>query len=159
MKTGSRSGQSIASPGQLNEYIKVATPGSWLSLMAVFLLLFGLFAWGIFGKIDTKVRAAVEVEDGVVYAYVLDDDAQEIEPGKTLLFDDRGCEISAVSDSPICVDGDFEEYIRYVGGFEYGDWIRKLEAGAAEEGIADGIYRAQVVTESLSPLSFLLPLP
>lgn len=155
--TSSQAGHNVTSPGQLNEYIKVATPGSWLCLTAVFLLLFGLFIWGIFGKIDTKVRAAVVVKDGMVHAYVQDDDAQQIKAGEKLLFGDETYEVSSVSNDPLCVGGDFEEYIRYVGGFEYGDWVRQLEGGTADAGTVDGTYRAQVVTESLSPLSFLMP--
>ena len=68
----------------------------------------------------------------------------------------RSYRIASISEDPVCVDVDFQEYIRYVGGFEFGDWVRTVEAGAARPGVADGVYRAEIVTESVSPVSFLL---
>ncbi len=45
----------VSSPEQLDEYIRVASPGIWVSILAVLTLLMGLFMWGIFGRI-TMVR-------------------------------------------------------------------------------------------------------
>ena len=122
----------------------------------MFLLLMGIAVWGVFGRLDTKARAAVVVREGAVCAYVLDDEIPGIAPGKELVFNDGTYRVASVSEDPVCVDGDFEEYIRYVGGFEFGDWVRTVEAGAARPGVADGVYRAEIITESASPLSFLL---
>lgn len=159
VKAGKNSGvepQRATSLMQLNECIRVASPGSWLLLAAVFLLLLGIGVWGVFGRLDTKARAAVVVRGGEIYAYVLDDEIPKIEPGKELVFGDSSYRVSSISDDPICVDDTFQEYIRYVGGFEFGDWVRTLDAGAARPEIADGVYRAEVITESTSPLSFLM---
>lgn len=141
----------ITSLSQLNECIRVASPGSWLLLTAVFLLLAGIAVWGVFGELDTKARAAVVVRDGEVCAYVLDDEIPNIQPGKELVFDENSCRVASISNDPICVDDAFQEYIRYVGGFEFGDWVRTLDAGAAQPGVIDGVYRAEVITESMSP--------
>lgn len=155
-QTPSGERKKITSLSQLNECIRVAAPSSWLLLSAVLLLLVGVAVWGVFGKLDTKARAAVVVRDGEVCAYVLDDEIPNIKPGKQLIFDENTCRVSSISQDPICVDDAFQEYIRYVGGFEFGDWVRTLDAGAARPDIADGVYRAEVITESMSPLSFLL---
>lgn len=149
-------GVRASSMSELNEYIRVASPGSWLLLAAVFLLLVGIGVWGVFGRLDTKARAAVVVREGAVCAYVLDEEIPKIGPGKELIFNEGSYRIDSVSEDPVCVDGEFQEYIRYVGGFEFGDWVRTVEAGAAQPGVADGVYRAEIITESASPLSFLL---
>ena len=38
------------SPEPLNEYIKVTTPGIWLVIAAVLMLVIGIFAWIILGS-------------------------------------------------------------------------------------------------------------
>ena len=148
--------QRASSVGQLNECIRVASPGSWLMLTATLLLLLGVLGWSIFGRLDTKAQAAAVVRDGAVQAYVLDSESGALKLGKELVFDGGSYRVSSVGADPICVDDTFQEYIRYVGGFAFGDWVRLLDAGQALPGTADGVYRAEIITESVSPISFLL---
>ena len=42
----------VSSPEQLNDYIRVTTPSVWLVLLAVVVLLVGILAWSIFGKVE-----------------------------------------------------------------------------------------------------------
>lgn len=42
----------ISEPEQLHDYIRVTSPGIWLVLIAVVILLAGVFVWGIFGKLQ-----------------------------------------------------------------------------------------------------------
>ena len=44
--------QRMASPEQLDDYIRVTTPSVWLILLALIVLLVGLLAYCIFGTID-----------------------------------------------------------------------------------------------------------
>ena len=44
--------QRMASPEQLDDYIRVTTPSVWLILLALIVLLAGLLAYCIFGTID-----------------------------------------------------------------------------------------------------------
>ena len=48
----------VSSPEALNDYIRVTTPSVWIVLIALTLLLVGMLAWSILGKV--KVHA----EDG-----------------------------------------------------------------------------------------------
>ena len=41
----------VSSPEKLDDYIRVTTPGVWLTLAAILILLIGAVAWGIFGTI------------------------------------------------------------------------------------------------------------
>lgn len=41
----------VSSPEKLDDYIRVTTPGVWLTLAAILILLIGAVAWGIFGII------------------------------------------------------------------------------------------------------------
>ncbi|MBQ7670301.1 MAG: hypothetical protein IJS45_06225 [Clostridia bacterium] len=43
----------VSSPESLNDYIKVTTPSVWLVLIALVVLLLGILAWSIFGRVET----------------------------------------------------------------------------------------------------------
>ena len=44
----------IASPEQLDEYIRVTTPSVWLVLLAVVILLAGILIWSCFGVVEVE---------------------------------------------------------------------------------------------------------
>lgn len=48
----------ISSPEALNDYIRVTSPSVWIALIALVILLAGMLAWSIFGKVE------VHNEDG-----------------------------------------------------------------------------------------------
>ncbi len=52
----------ISSPEQLNDYIRVSTPGVWIVLVAILLVMGGLIFWGIFGRVtQVAVNGSGEV--------------------------------------------------------------------------------------------------
>lgn len=53
----------IASPEQLTDYLRVTNPGIWVILVAVILLLAGVFAWSVVGTLETKAEVKVVVSD------------------------------------------------------------------------------------------------
>ncbi len=50
----------ISTPEQLRDYIHVTTPGIWIVLLAIIILLAGVLIWGAFGSIQVH-NAAGEV--------------------------------------------------------------------------------------------------
>ena len=42
----------VSTPEQLNDYIRVSSPGVWILLAALLLLLAGFIIWSIFGRLD-----------------------------------------------------------------------------------------------------------
>ncbi len=52
----------VSSPESLNDYIKVTTPSVWIVLIALVVLLCGILAWSVFGRVETHG------EDGTVTA-------------------------------------------------------------------------------------------
>ena len=59
----------VESPESLNDYLRVTSPGVWLVMAAVIVLLIGGILWGIFGHIRTTANFAVAVsaEKNVCY--------------------------------------------------------------------------------------------
>ena len=41
----------VSSPEKLDDYIRVTTPGVWIVLLAILILLGGALIWGIFGEL------------------------------------------------------------------------------------------------------------
>ena len=56
----------ISSPEQLQDYMRVTSPGIWMVLSAVIVLLAGLIICSMVGKIETTYEVNAEVQDGKV---------------------------------------------------------------------------------------------
>ncbi len=56
----------ISSPEQLNNYIRVTSPGAWMVLASVLVFLAGLFVWIFFGEL--KIPDTAENSQANVYA-------------------------------------------------------------------------------------------
>ena len=50
----------VASPEQMNDYIKVTTPSVWLILLATLILVVGVLIWGVFGRIEVETENGTE---------------------------------------------------------------------------------------------------
>lgn len=49
-----KSMERINSPEEMNDYIKVASPGVWMVLLAIIFLFIGIVMWGIFDTVEQK---------------------------------------------------------------------------------------------------------
>ena len=121
----------INSPEQLTDYLRVTSPGIWVVLAVVILLLAGIFVWSAVGTLETTAEAVVVVEDHA--AVVVPSGAETLEAGM-----------------PLRIAG--QEYIVAAANTdEYGRSV-----GAAEVNLPDGTYDATVVVEQTHPIEFLL---
>ena len=143
----------ISSPEQLNSYIRVATPSVWLLLTAIVILLAGVCVWGVFGHMDTTLPVVAVAENGVVTAYVREADIASVKAEAVVTVDGDIVKIWAIDDQPVQVDESFSEYARHVGGLQQGEWVYAVKL---DVNCPDGIYIAQIVIDSVSPMSFVL---
>ena len=143
----------ISSPEQLNAYIRVSTPSVWLVLTAIAVLLAGVCVWGIFGHMDTVLPAVAVCREGDTTAYVRKDDAGRVPKDAAVSLDGVQGKVVSLSAEPVQVDESFTEYMLYVGNLQQGEWVyaAKLDIACAE-----GVHPAEIVIESVSPLSFVL---
>ena len=121
----------IASPEQLNDYLHVTNVGIWAVLTIIILLLTAFFAWASLGKLETVASAKATVRDGTAQITVVEN--AEIAAGMTVRM------------------GDAEFRVSEVGQDEMG-----FTVATAPVNIPDGNYDAEIVVETLSPISFLL---
>lgn len=121
----------IASPEQLTDYLHVTNPGIWVLFAVIILLLGGMFAWASIGKLETTTAAKAAVADGTAQITVLGN--AEVGSGMTVRMGNAEFTVSAVDED------------------ELGRTI-----AYAPVTLANGTYDAEIVVESVSPISFLL---
>ncbi len=146
--------EAVESPESLNDYLRVTSPGVWLVLSAVIMLLIGAILWGIFGRITTTGTYAVSARESQTVCYVPYGESDAVlnsgtitVNGKDYLLDrEAECDVVFISEET-------DAYVRAAGGLEIGDMTILVPVIAALE---DGVYTGSVVTESLRPISLLL---
>jgi hypothetical protein len=143
----------ISSPEQLNDYIRVANPSIWLVLGAVVILLVGVIVWGVIGHLDTTLPVAMVAEGGEAVLYVKEADAASVEPGMTVRAEGGEYAVTAIASQPVKADGLLSEYAMHAGGLVSGEWVYAVQVSGS---FADGVYRAEIVTDRVSPISFIL---
>lgn len=142
----------VSSPEQLNDYVRVSNPSIWMILAAIIVLLAGVCVWGIFGQLETRIATAGICENGTFTFYVTEEKIGQIKSGMTVNVDGNELFVSEISAKPISVNADMDGYLLYLGEFSEGEWLYEI---TAESTLAEGTYKAEIVTESVSPMSFI----
>ena len=125
--------ESISSPEQLTDYLRVTNPGIWIILSAVILFLAGILAWSAVGTLETTVDGKITVSDGRAAVVLISAQGTELKSGMAL---------KVASEEYIISDVETDDYGRTVG--------------YASVSLPDGNYDADIVTEEIHPISFLL---
>ncbi|MBQ8227697.1 MAG: hypothetical protein IJZ88_01650 [Clostridia bacterium] len=145
--------EKVSSPEQLNEYIRVSNPGVWMVLAAIVILLIGVCIWGILGHLDTTVTTVAVVENSEIILYIKEVDIEQIKEGMKVMIGNKECEIADIVAQPVAVGDDFPEYALHIGNLQKGEWVYPVAANGESE---DGIHSADIVVESISPMSFVI---
>ena len=122
----------ISSPEQLSDYLRVTSPGIWIILVAIVVMLVGFFVWMSVGIVETTVPVGVSTQSHHATVAVKGD-VNTMDKDMTLRV--GGKETTILSTST-------DNYGRTVG--------------AAEVDLPDGMYEGTLVTESVHPVQFLL---
>ena len=145
----------VSSPEQLNDRIRVTDSGIWLLLGGIVLILAGILVWGIFGRLNTTLPTGAVTENGVTVCYVKEADLTKISIGMTVTAESGESTVESISLQPIQVDDALPEYLRHVGGLSKGEWVYAV---TLTEPIGDNgtIFQADIVTESIAPIKFVV---
>ena len=143
----------MSSPEQLNDYIKVTNPGVWMALAAIVILLIGVCVWGVFGTLETKLLPVAAVsQDGQTVLYVKENDLSAVKENMSVYIGDETYKVTSVSAQPVAVTEEISEYARHTGELSIGEWVYIVQING---NMPDGAYKAQIVTDSVSPLYFV----
>ena len=137
----------VASPEQLNDYIKVASPGVWAVLAAIIVLLIGALVWSVCSRLESTVPAVVAVEDGRAVCYYSADCTDEVAAGMAVRAGDAELAISGVPSAQLQLDEGLA-----VGALLPGQAVC---SSPLKGRLDDGVYEAEIVVESLAPISLL----
>jgi len=143
----------VSSPEQLDSYIRVANPGVWLVLIAIAVLLVGVCVWGVLGHLDTTVDAVAVCENDSVVLYVGDADGKSVQIGMEVRIGADTASVTAISPLPINAGAELNDYVCHIGGFGAEDWVYAVQTDAR---LPDGVHSAQIIVESVSPMSFVV---
>ena len=125
--------ESISSPEQLTDYLRVTSPAVWIVMAAIILLLVGMLIWGSTAHIDSYAAGTAQVQDGRMI----------------VVFDDSELAANVKAGMSVTV-GDTSSLIDSVGSTESG----ALFASAGTT-LADGSYPARVIFRQTQVLSLL----
>ena len=123
----------ISSPEDLTSYLRVTSPGMWIVLAAVIVLLVGLFAWAAVGTLETTADATAIVQDHTARIVAVDQGADTLQAGMPIRIASQDFVIASV---------DYDEYGR--------------ATAQAEVSLPDGTYDAKIIVEQTHPIEFLL---
>ena len=124
----------IASPEQLNDYLKVTTPKIWLLLLAVALIIVGLLLWSGFTTIESYATGTAIADGGEL----------------TVTFDDaaKADKVQAGMEMEV---GDVKAEVLTVGTDADGQLVASAHAN-----IPDGSYEVRVGYNATQVISMLL---
>lgn len=122
----------LSTPDELTDYLKVTRPGTWMLLAGIVILMTGIIVWGFLGHIESWLKVECAVQDGNAYAYVSEDSASRVKSGMKVVINDKECTV----DDAYFLEG--------------GRLVVKFQAD-----VPDGKYDIKILTESLTPVSFL----
>lgn len=142
----------VSSPEALNDYVRVTSPALWMVLTAIIVLLAGACAWGIWGHIETKTGVFAIHSGEQTVCYIPEDKISGISAGMTIKVNEIQGTVSSVSSVPVELR-DIDSSMAHRMGLDENRWAY---IGICDLDISDGIYEAEIITESISLMSFVL---
>lgn len=142
----------ISSPDQLNDYVKLSDPGVWFILVAILVILAGACVFGTVGHIDSTVPGVGVAQDGTMVCMVKKEYGDRLHKDMKARVDKKIYEAVLSNDKPVAVGDTTDSYTLYVGDMQPGEWVYEVDVKGDFD---DGVYDVEIVTESITPLSFL----
>lgn len=124
--------EKISSPDQLDDYLKVSTPGLWVILIAVVALLAGILVWANMAHLETKIETLGTVENQMLEAPLTGSDAEKVKTGMVVRVGSHETKIDLL---------------------KYDDYGRTIAIASTD--LPDGNYKAEIIIESINPIHFL----
>ena len=77
----------------------------------------------------------------------------KITEGMTVRVKENEYLITSVETKPQTIPEGFDEYMLHLSGMHVGEWV--FGVSAMQTDLADGVYEAEIVIESIAPMSFI----
>ncbi len=145
--------ESVNSPESLNSSLKVTTPGVWILLAGIIVILVGIIAWGILGRIEATSKVAVCAESSRVYCLIPRDDLDSVMQYKKITLNGEEYSLLPNVSHPVSIsEEELSVYVLIAGELEEGEIVYPVDVDTI---LPEGVYTGYIVTESIAPASFL----
>ncbi|MCR5403935.1 MAG: hypothetical protein K6E91_09005 [Butyrivibrio sp.] len=142
----------ISSPEQLNDYVRLTDPGVWFVVAAIMIILVGTFIFGITGHIDSSVPGVCISDGSSAVCLVKKEFGDRLTDDMHVQVNSAEYSVLLKKSKPVSIDQTIDSYALFVGDMELSEWVYEIEV---EGNIPEGVYEARLVTERISPLSFI----
>lgn len=159
----------VESPERLNEYIRVAKPGTWAMVSGLVLVLVAFIAWGFIGTIPKSVTLKGVVDESTNYSLDVVVDASQFS-GKSLVGKEATyrlpsgavgkAKVTKTTETPMSreemadvLESDFLASSLVVSDYSY-ILLVQPEEDLSDHGLEIG--QVTVITDEVRPVSFLL---
>ena len=144
----------ISSPEQLDDYIKVTSPGVWMFMSGIILVLIGFCVWLFVGRMEGTISTGGVVANGELKFYLSEDEISKIEPGMKIKVNGIETEVSSVDAKACKVTEEFDKYLAgLIGADEADEWLFEFKTKADTK---DGTYKVIIVEEVVKPSTFVI---
>ena len=132
----------ISSPEQMRDYMRVTSPRLWMLLAAMIALLAGFLVYASTTMMETTLELSASADQsGVIQAAVTPEQARNLEIGMKVRIGGKNARVA--------------EIVQMMGGAT-GKQTTVLIEPEEDLVLPEGLYQATVVTESISPIDFLM---
>lgn len=132
----------ISSPEQMRDYMRVTSPRLWMLLAAMIALLAGFLVYASTTMMETTLELSASADQsGVIQAAVTPEQARNLEIGMKVRIGGKNARVA--------------EIVQTRGGAT-GKQTTVLIEPEEDLVLPEGLYQATVVTESISPIDFLM---
>ncbi len=154
-----KASKKLRSPDDLDEYVRVTNPSGWVVLAACATLMIGLFAWGLFGTVETNVIGIGTCVRGEALCFLSAERASKVHVGDLANVGGVLSKVESISTVPLSrvearevVDSDY-----LTNTLVEGDWtylVRFADDGehAFEEDVPIPVT---ITVERISPLTVI----
>lgn len=146
--------QAMSAPGEnLNAYLRVTTPGVWMILLAVILLLAGTCIWGALAHIHTEIPVSIISSNKEVICYVPQQAIEALQDKPVVKLGGEEILVSKQAGDALIIQSEKDKEVYGAGIQELGTVVVPVSVSAE---LKDGSYEGSIVTEDIRPISFLL---
>lgn len=146
----------IASPEQLDDYIRVTGPSLWVTLGAVAILLAAVLVWSVTGALPTTLSLSGVGAGGTVTCYLPPEEAETLSPGMAATAGGAAGTVAAVGKLPLsraeAVADLQSDYLAESLGLA--DWCVPVTLHVPDA--PEGLCPVTITVDAVRPITFIL---
>lgn len=143
----------VSSPEELDRYLQVTSPGIWITLIAIIILLAGVVVWGVLGHLSTELQVAVSVEDNYALCYIPQRYEKSVKSGMKVMIAGNEYRIENIGMSEVMLLGEEDVPKMLAGNLVEGSIVCPMSVADAD--LAPAVYTGSIVIETISPISLV----